>query len=427
MNTHADKSHDNKNQSVANTISQKQGGGESTFQFTDNRPETVTQRKLQEMAGNSLQTKQTTQLETIAETNPIQRLTKSNVIQLAGVWDEVNVGFGSKTDLDPETFAQGLTEGSEEFAALRESANEQTQEHFGEDLKYKPKPKKGGGTSEAYFKDDSAYFNMEGHPAMILSNLIFETANAAQTGSFIQVESDYKSGAIMKKSPKDYGFEDLGDKLTQEYEKGDGETRRSIIQERFEWNSFILAKPSFLKVKGEMKKQEKSKEMYSIYFAAFDHMLTMSTFEEYYNEYGHIHRNAVEGVLRKVAEQEKNKSKCYLTTACVEAKGLPDNCEELTTLRDFRDTYLKKKENGSSLIATYYKYSPQIVSVIKSRKDEEEILAWLYKVIRQCVEAIKRGDNEIAYHIYCKMVVALKDIYLPEVEVPNPYLVNTSL
>lgn len=58
MNTHADKTQENKSQSVANAVSQKQGGGESTFQFVDNRPEAIAQRKLQEMAKNSPQVKQ---------------------------------------------------------------------------------------------------------------------------------------------------------------------------------------------------------------------------------------------------------------------------------------------------------------------------------------------------------------------------------
>ena len=58
MNTHADKSQENKSQSVANAVSQKSSSGESTFQFLDNRPEAVAQRKLQEMANNSIQAMQ---------------------------------------------------------------------------------------------------------------------------------------------------------------------------------------------------------------------------------------------------------------------------------------------------------------------------------------------------------------------------------
>jgi hypothetical protein len=41
MKTHADKTQENKSQSVANAVSQKQSSGESTFQFVDNRLEAI--------------------------------------------------------------------------------------------------------------------------------------------------------------------------------------------------------------------------------------------------------------------------------------------------------------------------------------------------------------------------------------------------
>jgi hypothetical protein len=70
MNTHADKTQENKSQSVSNETSQKQGGGESTFQFVDNRPEAVAQRKLQEMANNSPQVKQLMAFQDMANNSP---------------------------------------------------------------------------------------------------------------------------------------------------------------------------------------------------------------------------------------------------------------------------------------------------------------------------------------------------------------------
>ena len=66
MDTHADKTPENKSQSVANAVSQKQSGGESTFQFVDNRPEADAQRELQEMAGESSQVKRMAQLKAMA-------------------------------------------------------------------------------------------------------------------------------------------------------------------------------------------------------------------------------------------------------------------------------------------------------------------------------------------------------------------------
>jgi len=55
MNTHADRAQENKSQSMANAVSQKQSSGESSFQFDDSRPEAIVQRKLQEVTDNSPQ------------------------------------------------------------------------------------------------------------------------------------------------------------------------------------------------------------------------------------------------------------------------------------------------------------------------------------------------------------------------------------
>ena len=39
---------------------------------------------------------------------------------------------------------------------------------------------------------------------------------------------------------------------------------------------------------------------------------------------------------------------CFLTSACVEAMNLPDDCEELMILRKFRDTWLVKQPGGQA-------------------------------------------------------------------------------
>lgn len=50
MNFHIYKTRENKSQSVANAVAEKQGSGEPSFQFVDNRLGAVAQRKLQKMA-----------------------------------------------------------------------------------------------------------------------------------------------------------------------------------------------------------------------------------------------------------------------------------------------------------------------------------------------------------------------------------------
>jgi len=70
MNIHADKTQENKSQSTANALSQKQSNSESTFQFEDNRLEAVAQRKMQEITNKSLQVSQLRAFQYIANNSP---------------------------------------------------------------------------------------------------------------------------------------------------------------------------------------------------------------------------------------------------------------------------------------------------------------------------------------------------------------------
>jgi hypothetical protein len=70
MNTHAAKTQENKSQSVSAVDSQMQSGGESTFQFVDNRPEAIAQRKMQEMVNNSSQVSQLRAFQNMANNSP---------------------------------------------------------------------------------------------------------------------------------------------------------------------------------------------------------------------------------------------------------------------------------------------------------------------------------------------------------------------
>lgn len=141
MTTHADKSQENKSQSVADAVSQRKSGGKSVFQFVDNRSKTIAQRKLQElanespqvrqlsayqdMANNSLQAKQVAQLQAMANNHvalqqqPIQKIEnntglpddlKSGMENLSGyTMDDVKVHYNSDkpAQLQAHAYAQG--------------------------------------------------------------------------------------------------------------------------------------------------------------------------------------------------------------------------------------------------------------------------------------------------------------------------------
>lgn len=111
----------------------------------------------------------------------------------------------------------------------------------------------------------------------------------------------------------------------------------------------------------------------------------------------------------------KENSSCYITSACTEARGLPDDCYELTILRNFRDNWLAKEPDGKAAIDEYYRIAPQIVNAIHDSPHSSEILSSLYdEMIVPCVRYIELGDNVKAYELYQKTTLALKEKYIVE-------------
>lgn len=104
---------------------------------------------------------------------------------------------------------------------------------------------------------------------------------------------------------------------------------------------------------------------------------------------------------------------CFLTSACTEARGLPDDCKELTVLRNFRDSYLKGLPEGQAEICQYYHIAPVIVDKIHSLSNANEIFDNIYtELVLPCVELIQCGKNEAAHHKYRDYVQLLRRQYL---------------
>lgn len=103
---------------------------------------------------------------------------------------------------------------------------------------------------------------------------------------------------------------------------------------------------------------------------------------------------------------------CYITTACVRAGGLPDDCRELNTMRSFRDRYLRRRVRGYEDIETYYAIAPKIVAGISARSDADKIWAQVYReLIVPCVALIDQGQTESVYHRYKAYTYRLLEEY----------------
>lgn len=105
-------------------------------------------------------------------------------------------------------------------------------------------------------------------------------------------------------------------------------------------------------------------------------------------------------------------SGCFLTSACTEARGLPDDCEELTILRAFRDGYMKSLPQGQAEICEYYHIAPAIVEKIRSLPNATEIFDCIYtELVLPCVALIRTEKNEEAYLRYREYVQFLQVKY----------------
>lgn len=81
-------------------------------------------------------------------------------------------------------------------------------------------------------------------------------------------------------------------------------------------------------------------------------------------------------------EKSGSSTGCWLTSACCIAKGLPDDCMELTELRGFRDEILKAMPDGKKLIDFYYAEGPRIVKQIEASEHAQAYIKVFTKKFR---------------------------------------------
>ena len=111
--------------------------------------------------------------------------------------------------------------------------------------------------------------------------------------------------------------------------------------------------------------------------------------------------------------QKKLLGLCFITTAICAQEGKPDDCEELTAFRAFRDGYLRTCPDGPALIEEYYDIAPGIVLHIELDHNKEKIYRYLRKTYLQpCYEDLRNGRLPQCKARYTKMVRDLDREYL---------------
>lgn len=86
---------------------------------------------------------------------------------------------------------------------------------------------------------------------------------------------------------------------------------------------------------------------------------------------------------------------CFLTTATVEAQGLPDDCEPLELARYLRDNKMKSEKDRSA-VNLYYEIAPEIVA----RCNKEEWAVFWRDHLRKITALMKLGEYDLAKDLY---------------------------
>jgi hypothetical protein len=115
MNSHADKTQENKSQSRDSARSQKQSANASTFQFEDSRPDLIVQRKLKEMTDKSPQSSQLNAFQNMATNS-------QNVKQVTQLQAKANTYSSQQNQPIQKKEARLVKEEESEFSPLSESS-----------------------------------------------------------------------------------------------------------------------------------------------------------------------------------------------------------------------------------------------------------------------------------------------------------------
>jgi hypothetical protein len=103
----------------------------------------------------------------------------------------------------------------------------------------------------------------------------------------------------------------------------------------------------------------------------------------------------------------KDNGGCFLTTACMRHKGLPDDCRELRVLREFRDGYLARTQRGRDLLYEYYSTAPYVVQKVSESPHADKLWTSAFDMITAAVDRIEAHDPENAIWVCKKLYETL--------------------
>jgi len=121
-----------------------------------------------------------------------------------------------------------------------------------------------------------------------------------------------------------------------------------------------------------------------------------------------------EKCVREYYREHPESGSCFITTAVCKTLNKPDDCAELTSLRNFRDTFMQETPEMHEEVHEYYHIAPQICAEIEKSEDcgTKAYTAIWEKYLKPAVDAVEQKQYQEAHDIYKQMVLDLKREYL---------------
>ena len=115
--------------------------------------------------------------------------------------------------------------------------------------------------------------------------------------------------------------------------------------------------------------------------------------------------------IKYAAKKQAQSGGCFITTAICLNDAKADDCDELQTLRKFRDEVLATNIFGQELIAEYYTIAPLIVEAIDKMENANSVYVFLRDVyLIPAVASAKSGDNVGTFVIYRELFNVARSI-----------------
>ncbi len=106
---------------------------------------------------------------------------------------------------------------------------------------------------------------------------------------------------------------------------------------------------------------------------------------------------------------------CYITSAVVDFKGMPDDSRLMQILRDFRYSYILNSgiDERFSALERYYLIGQEICRWIHSRADSRHILEYVSRYVLDTANWIEAGQYDEAYRFFESRTIGLRrDVFL---------------